>query len=245
MNDKINNNIRKGTILITVDGVRRQDIFNKNLAPYIHKISNNENVNIIKNLTVGNPYKISLPGYHEILCGSVSEQIITNDIIPNKNKTIFEELKLNPIISTCNYKFKGLYNLKRSKLKILNHNSSKKQKQKNNKTIKCYNRGLPKSYYKNCKDDCDVFNIFCYNWKKKKNLNYKVKCGHLGFLGSDAWAHENNIKNYYKSISYYDGVIKYVWNNLRPENIIMVTDHGRGYNKNICCHYNKIKGSEK
>ena len=240
----MDNKIRKGTILITLDGVRREDIFNKNLAPYIHSILNKDYVKTIKNLTVSNPYKISLPGYHEILCGHVSNQIISNDRIPNNSKTIFEELNLNPIISACLEKFKGLYNTKRSKFKILqNINKTKKNRKKYTKTVKCYKLDMPRKYTKFCKDDCNIVEIFSYYWKKNKQIN-KAKCGHLGLIGSDIWAHKNNIKKYYLSIKFYDKVIKYIWTKLSPENIIITTDHGRGKKENICCHDNTIPGSE-
>jgi hypothetical protein len=240
---------RKGVILITIDGVRRKEIYNKNIAPYINSIINKNYVKNINNMLVANKYKISYPGYNDILTGIVDKNIKTNNSINNINKTLFEKYNLKPIIVAGWGKFKNIYNTKRSKLKILNFKKNKtfkKQKKeriinnKNNKSkIKCYTAETAKN--KNIiSTDCEIFDMFINNWNKN---NEKIKCGHLAFSDSDEWGHENIYNNYIKCISYYDKIIKYIWKNLYPETIIITTDHGRGHN-NWTNHYNNIKGSE-
>lgn len=236
---------RKGTILITIDGVRRKEIFDKNIAPYLNEISNKNYVKVIDNMTVANRYKISYPGYNDILSGKVNKQIISNHVGNNKFTTFFEDFNLKPTLSLSWCRFKRIYNTRRSKLKILSFNKKSKKINKSfssklNKTVKC-NLKLPpsKSCYKQNTEDCETFEIFCYHWKKNKE---NIKCGHLGFVGSDNWAHNYDFDKYTKYITYYDKCIKYIWNNLYPETIILTTDHSRG-NKYWANHYNNIPGS--
>ena len=139
-------------------------------------------------MKVANSYKISYPGYNDILTGVIDKNIISNKPINNRNKTIFEKYKLKPTI-VCGWKrFKNIYNLNRSKLKILNFTKKNKFNIKN-KTIKCYTKNKVKN-----KDiitnDCDLLKIFVNKWKKNNN---KIKCGHIAFSESDEW--NNNYKN--------------------------------------------------
>lgn len=233
-------NKNNGTILITLDGVRRKEIFNSNIAPFINSLINKDYVNVIKNMQVANSYKISYPGYNDILTGNIDKNIKTNKPINNKNKTIFEKYNLKPTI-VCGWKtFQNIYNINRSKLKILNFNKNTRKIKNNtkNKTIKCHTINKVKNK-KIITHDCELFKIFITNWKKNNN---KIKCGHIAFSETDEWGHENKYQNYINSIKYYDKYIKYIWKKLFPETLIITTDHGRG-NKNWTNHYNNIPGS--
>jgi len=240
---------RSGTILITMDGVRRKEIFDKNIVPYLNNVADKNYVKVIKNMTVANSYKISYPGYNDILTGKVNKQIISNHVGNNKFKTFFEKYNLKPTIAVSWCRFKRIYNTKRSKLKLLTFNKktkkiNKKFSKKLNKTVKCNDLKLPKQNAvcnKSNSEDCKTFEIFCYHWNKNKE---KIKCGHLGFVASDNWGHQKNFDKYIEFIKYYDKCIKYIWKKLLPETLIITTDHGRG-NKNYWgSHYHNIKGSD-
>ena len=241
-NNKTKKITRNGVILITIDGVRRKEIYDKKIAPYLNKIKNKSYVKNINNMKVANKYKISYPGYNDMLTGIVNKNIKTNKSINNYNKTIFEKYNLKPTMVCGWKKFKNIYNINRSKLKILNfrNNTKKYRKLLKNKSIKCYTKTKVKNN-NIISSDCELFKIFIYNWK---NNNEKIKCGHIAFSESDERGHENNFNNYINSIKYYDKVINYIWNKLYPETVIVTTDHGRG-NKNWNNHYNNIKGSDK
>lgn len=197
-------------------------------------------------LTVANKYKISYPGYNDILTGKVNPNIKSNKSVNNSQKTFFEKYNLKPTLSFGWVRFKQIYNISRSHLNIpsLSILSRKKYKQHKYNSPKklpiCSNVGLPKSIYKNI-DDCLTFEMFLNSWFKNNN---SPKCGHLGFLASDEWAHRGDWYKYIKSISYYDECINYLWKKTNPETIIITTDHGRGdkYWKN---HYNNLPRSER
>lgn len=230
-----------GTILVTLDGIRRKDIFNKNNAYFLNSISNNTYVKVIDNMNVANGYKISYPGYNDILTGKVNKNIKTNNPIYNDHITFFEYYNLKPVLSVSWCRFKHIYNTIRSKLKILNKTNKTNKTNKNTKynNINCVDYNLDN---KKCilTDDCKTFKIFCYYWKKNKE---KIKCGHLGFVGSDEAGHDKLFNIYIDYIKYYDKCIEYIWKHLLPETLIITTDHGRG-NKKWDNHYNNIKGSD-
>ena len=50
---------RSGTILITFDGVRRKEVFNKKILPYMNSIKDKEYVYVVDNMVVANKYKKS------------------------------------------------------------------------------------------------------------------------------------------------------------------------------------------
>ena len=79
-NNKTKKITRNGVILITIDGVRRKEIYDKKIAPYLNKIKNKSYVKNINNMKVANKYKISYPGYNDMLTGIVNKNIKTNKI---------------------------------------------------------------------------------------------------------------------------------------------------------------------
>ena len=224
--------------------MRNQEIFNIKIAKFLNTQIKNKQISICKRrILVSNKFKISHPGYNDIITGQTDKNIISNNLTDNKNKSFFEEYNLKPILSPGWTKFKEIYNIKRNKFKIHNFNKFSLRKynsnKKTNKNKKCLNLGSPKSNYKNT-SDCLTFEIFCYFWK---NNHFRPKCGHLAFSESDEWAHNNNFENYIATINFYDQCIEYIWTYLNPETIIITTDHGRG-DKYWKSHYNNIKGSE-
>ena len=87
--------ITNGTILVVFIGIRPQEIFNSKITPKIHSIlKKNYNSIIFNHLTVANKYKISYPGYNDILTGQVNPIIKNNCNLKNPNKTFFEKYKL-------------------------------------------------------------------------------------------------------------------------------------------------------
>lgn len=231
-----------GTLLITLDGIRRKEIFNKNIALFLNNIISKPYCIKINNMVVANNYKISYPGFNDILTGKVNKKIKSNKKIKNNFKTFFEINNLKPTLALSWRRFEEIYNIKRSKLKIANLKKTKKNKNiKLNKTIKCpndykINKNNEKYIITN---DCNTFDIFCKSWKKNKETK---KCGHLGFVDADNVAHDKNFELYIEFIKYYDKCIEYIWKNLFPETLIITTDHGRG-NKYWANHYNNLPGS--
>ena len=228
-----------GTILITIDGVRRKEIFNSNIAPFLNSIINKKYSKKIDNMVVANKYKVSSPGYNDIITGKVNPEITNNKINYNKFTNFFEDFNLKPTLALAWNKFKKIYNTKRNKFTILNYKNKTQKINNKIRKIKCPNKYKFNNKYCNYNYECYTFQTFCYYWKKNKE---KIKCGHLGFKCSDSVAHENKFQEYIKYISFYDECIKYIWRELLPQTIIIVTDHGRG-NKNWNDHYYTIPGS--
>ena len=100
---------RSGTILITFDGVRRKEVFNKKILPYMNSIKDKEYVYVVDNMVVANKYKKSYPGYNDILTGKVDHTITSNQHGYNKNITFFEKYNLKPILALAWKKFKFIY----------------------------------------------------------------------------------------------------------------------------------------
>lgn len=117
-----------GTLLITLDGIRRKEIFNKNIAPFLNNIINKPYCIKINNMVVANNYKISYPGFNDILTGKVNKKIKSNKKIKNNFKTFFEINNLKPTLALSWRRFEEIYNIKRSKLKIANLKKTKKIK---------------------------------------------------------------------------------------------------------------------
>jgi hypothetical protein len=111
-------------VLITIDGIRRKDIFN-GLDPYILNMIGDNNIKkkcierfsngnitpfinskqlskrklIEKNVKIKNGVYVSYPGYNELLTGRVNKKIKDNDYLQNNTMTFMEKAIRKKIIS--------------------------------------------------------------------------------------------------------------------------------------------------
>lgn len=258
---------RHGTILITLDGVRRTEIegniddiivwcskqykqeklkrFTTNSAiPFIQSCLRNNIAMYIRDVTLENPYGISYPGYNEMLTGSVDPKINTNDTIDNPNQTFFETLDIpkDIIISTSWVQFRKILNVKRSGLYPLFMISSNELQPfiPNGYEYTVLPHIDSNSMYRS-EHDSITYARFKEEWLKRDiNPRYSF----LSLDGTDHWAHTDDYYQYLNHIYLVDQIIQDIWYNLRPKNIVITTDHGRGHHVYDWQHHGKVKGSE-
>ena len=261
------NSKRHGTILITLDGVRRTEIEGNiddiifscskqykqekikrfktsSVVPFIQSCLRNNIARYFRDVTLENLYGSSYPGYNEMLTGKVDPKINTNDYIDNPNLTFFENLNIpkDIIISTSWSQFRKILNVKRSGLYPLFMISSNELQPFIPKgyeyTLLPTNDGNP--IYKS-EHDSITYARFKEEWLKRDK---KPRYSFLSFDATDNWAHNNDYYQYLNHIYLVDQIIKDIWFHLRPKNIVITTDHGRGHNVYDWQHHGKVLGSK-
>lgn len=250
--------MKNKVILVTLDGVRYQDLKRK-----INNISIFQDIislgTIYKNVLVKNPVKLSNPGYNEILTGNIDLNLVTNLPIKNINKTLPEKLVENKIldtkdilISTIWSNFIDIYNVEKSGLNVITWNKNKEKKNTKLKDIKVILKNykfkpLPKNENEKILHDLKVYKIF----KKKILEGGKYRFLHLALGLTDKYAHKGNYQEYLNHILLdKDCILDLICtlkNNFfyQKTYIIITTDHGRGKDKKWTDHFHLIKGSEK
>ena len=186
----------KSVVLITIDGVRIQDllkldqyinksIINKgkiwpsyrNAAPLLS--SENNSHFIMKPIKVLNKAKISYPGYSEILTGKINPNLLSNEYGPNPVKTFLEEKKNKGgdiLVSAKWDAFKDIYNSKRSGIQPL---IAIRTHSKNNKKSK---NELQEWFYERVKDYAPEFDVsFVKNPKWDRSELHDVEVYYILF----------------------------------------------------------------
>jgi hypothetical protein len=207
---------RKGVILLTMDGVRMSDMTDTWMMRCAERR---------QPVSVENEETWSYAGYHEILCGFNDTKIVDNSPIVNENATAFDDVLRSLLVCASWNVFKFIYG---EKIYIPSlhevHETS---------TI----MGLPERASSKDSTDENAFAAFCNHW-----LSGGYEYGHLALGASDEHAHDGNFDMYKKSLLVYDVWAQKVWNELRPEYMIVTTDHGRG-NNDFRNHGSEFPGS--
>lgn len=201
-------------------------------------------------VNVSNIYKISYPGYNEMLTGYPDPVFIPNVPIRNRNTSILEYLNDMPaytgkvaVFSSWNI-FAAILNKKKNKFPI-------------------------NSGYEPLPDDStintDMINEFQERVIHKKNTRYdlltylsareyieknKPRVAMIGFGETDEFAHSKRYDLYLQQASNIDKMIAELWYYVQTDpfyknntTFIITTDHGRGVNANWFKHGILTKGS--
>jgi hypothetical protein len=270
------------TFLITLDGVRRKDIldgpdlklldsqnskshffshFSKSASqnlPFIHHtlIAKGK---LYQNLYIKNKYKISYPGYNDLITGNSSSQIKTNEhpVNPHYNylELLCQKKKVRPekvSISTSWFKFIDIFNCPRNKFKIINWPTHTKKKKVFQKDIV----KLPRYKYKALPRRKDVSEIhhdlLVYSLLLKNIKNESPDFIFLNLGLTDYYGHKNNYYEYWNHLVLADSALENLVketqkiDKYRDNSVYFITtDHGRGNEPDTFAeHSGDVSGSE-
>lgn len=234
-------NLRNGApkiVLITIDGVRWQDIFDQHsgvgsfrptsreLVPNLYKHFVDEGMAIGRDsqILVSGPAHISQPGYLEIMRGYSTFDCFTNMCPPNTQRTLINEFANN---STVIAGWETIGKIFDNSLAIVNVGRT-------NKNIQWQQLNIPDPV-----EVIDNFSDSSYRedrYTTETALAYLNKIGQPQFLwislgDTDEWAHRNNILFYWSSLNAADKFIGEIMNIMSANTVFIVCpDHGRSDN---------------
>lgn len=279
----------KNVFIVTIDGLRWQEIFRGTDSLLIHDINYTEDTMLTKELyweeteelrrkrlmpffwntiakkgniygnrnfdnqvNVENLYKISYPGYNEILSGNPDIQIFSNRSRWNRNPNILEQLnekepyKGHVVAFTSWELFPYILNTKRNQLPLsCGYNKSQTGSFNDNYRISSFQKMISN-------DKCTREDVLTFIEAKDYIIKNHPKVVLLGFGETDEAAHDKKYDEYLSHIAMIDKLISELWYFIQTDpnyknntSIIITTDHGRG-NKTKTWHKHNMftKGSE-
>jgi hypothetical protein len=179
---------------------------------------------------VANPYRISYPGYHDLLSGFVSPDLRSNDKVPNADLTVLEWLNQRPrfhggvAVFASWDDFPFIYAVGRSALPVdvgLGRDRST--------LLDRLRQDVPPPW------TASVYDAFTVEAALRHLDGHDVRVLHLALGDTDEWAHAGRYDRYLESIHQADGWMRELWDRLQGSpafrgrtSLIVTTDHGRG-----------------
>lgn len=268
-------------ILVTIDGVRWQEIFQgadlrlieekKESAGAVKKAWWRESVEerrvllapflwgtiardgqLMGNVDVGSPvivtnrYKISYPGYHELLSGFASDTIASNSKIPNPSPTVLEWLHGRPgfresVAAYCAWDvFPSILNRERCGFPIDAGEPSPTPS-----LLRRLSAEVPPPW------EGSVYDAFVFHAGLEHLREKKPRVFYFAFGDTDEWAHQGSYPDYLESLNRTDGWLRELWATIQsiPEyrgttSLLVTVDHGRGDSPGEWrSHNNKVNGA--
>ncbi|MEX6690919.1 alkaline phosphatase family protein [Danxiaibacter flavus] len=192
------------------------------------------NRNVGSNVNVANPYKISYPGYNEMLTGCVDTGISKNDKIPNPNVTILEYINkqnkfADKVAAFATWdRFPYILNEDRSGIYINADDDTLSLSSSTAAMYNSINKITPRPL--GCRPD-----LITYLYAKEYMKQKKPKVLLISFLETDYAAHNGMYDLYITSAHAEDAMIADLWNTLQQmreykdkTTLIITCDHGRG-----------------
>ena len=241
-------------VLVTLDGVRWQEVFRgddpalggqagsssgeerrRGLMPFLWGTLARQgqifgNADRGSRVTVANPFRISYPGYHELLCGFSSPVIRSNLRLPNPDVTVLEWLNRRPGFtgSVAAYTswdaFAAILNPARSGLPVDVGTTPARPTQFQRL------RAEARPPWKDSVYDAFVFHAAMEYLEKNEPRVLYIALG-----DTDEWAHAGNYERYLDAIRRSDRWLAELWEKLStaprlqgPHLLVITTDHGRG-----------------
>lgn len=183
---------------------------------------------------VANPYKISYPGYNEILTGFPDPDLKVNDKVPNKNITVLEYLNkqqgfAGKVAAFATWdRFPFILNEGRSGIYVNADDDTLSWKSTNALSLNTLNRISPRPL--GCRPD-----LITYLYAKQYLLDNHPRVLLLSFLETDYAAHNGMYDLYVTSAHAEDAMISDLWATLqsipqyRNKTTLLITcDHGSG-----------------
>jgi hypothetical protein len=204
------------------------------------------NVEVGSQVLVTNRFKISYPGYHELLSGFPSETIDSNSKVPNPDVTVFEWLQRRPgfrdsVAAFCSWDvFPSILNRPRCGF-----------------PIDIGEPGPTPSLLHRLSSEIDtpwhgsVYDAFVFHAGMEYLRAKKPRVFYFAFGDTDEWAHMGAYDKYLDSLNRSDGWLRELWSQLQsmPEyrgktSLIVTCDHGRGDSPaEWRSHNNKVNGA--
>lgn len=266
-------------ILVTIDGVRWQEIFNgadlklieekketaaatkkafwresveerrKALAPFLWETVGREgqllgDVHSGSPVLVTNRYKISYPGYHELLSGFASDTISSNSKVPNPSPTVLEWLHRRPgfqglVAAYCSWDvFPAILNRERCGFPVVAGEPSPT-------LLGRLSAEVSPPW------DGSVYDAFVFHAGLQYLQEKKPRVFYFAFGDPDEHAHRGSYDDYLEAIQRIDHWLRELWNTVQsiPEyrgktSLLVTSDHGRGDNAaEWRSHNNKVNGA--
>jgi hypothetical protein len=204
------------------------------------------NVDLGSQILVTNRYRISYPGYHELLSGFASETIQTNSKIPNPDVTVLEWLEHRPgfrgsVAAFCSWDlFPSILNRERCGFPIDIGESPPP-----GSLLGRLAGELPPPWHGSIYDAFVFHAALDYLRQKRPRVLY------VAFGDTDEWAHAGWYDHYLEAIHREDGWLAELWRTLQSmpdysgQTTLLVTcDHGRGDNPGEWRSHNmKVNGA--
>lgn len=205
------------------------------------------NFNRGSQVLVGNKFKISYPGYHELLSGFPSDTIDSNAKVPNPDPTVLEWLHGRPgfngsVAAFCSWDvFPAILNRQRCGFPIDIGEPDPKRPtvvQRLASDVTTPWRGA-------------VYDAFVYHAGMEHLRQAKPRVLYLALGDTDEWAHTGAYEHYLESLQRADRWLQELWETLQsmPEyagntSLIVTCDHGRGDNPaEWRSHNSKVNGA--
>jgi hypothetical protein len=182
-------------------------------------------------VTVANAFRVSYPGYHELLCGFASPFIRDNLRIPNPNLTVLEWLNRRPGFEgrvaayTSWDAFGAILNRWRSGL-VVDAGTALPPRPTLIERLRA--EALPP-----WKDS--VFDAFVFHAAMQYLQAQQPRVLYIALGDTDEWAHAGNYRRYLDSVRRSDRWLRELWETLSREDgyrgrtsLLVTTDHGRG-----------------
>ena len=183
-------------------------------------------VDVGSQILVGNRFRISYPGYHELLCGFPSETIDSNAKVPNPDVTVLEWLHGRPgfrdsVAAFCSWDvFPSILNRERCGFPVNIEGSSTLRRMAEEATPTWHG---------------SIYDTFVYHSALEYVQEKKPRVLYLAFGDTDEWAHAGYYDRYLESIRRADNWLRELWELLQsmPEyagntTLLVTCDHGRG-----------------
>jgi hypothetical protein len=216
------------------DGENRR----KKLMPFFWKVLSRQgqlfgNRAYDNRVDVTNPYRLSYPGYNEILTGKADAAIYSNRKRQNRNTTLLEYLNEQPAYNgnvaafTSWNLFTYILNERRSGVHINCRNDKKAAS-----VFKKSAAALPHFYDKNgnTRNDWTTFTT-----ARDYIMKHQPKMVFISLGGTDEYAHQKKYDAYLQQAQLADTIIAELWNLVQSSSFykgqttfVITTDHGRG-----------------
>jgi len=197
-------------------------------------------------ILVGNKFKISYPGYHELLCGFPSETIDSNRKVPNPDVTVLEWLNRRPgfggsVAAFCSWDvFPSILNRERCGFPVDIGEPGPQPS-----LLQRLSGEFPTPWHGS------VYDAFVFHGGMEYLREKKPRVFYLAFGDTDEWAHLGGYDRYLEAMHRVDGWLRELWESLQamPEyagntSLLITCDHGRGDNPGEWRSHNaKVNGA--
>ncbi len=195
---------------------------------------------------VGNKYRISYPGYHELLSGFPSETIDSNSKVPNPNPTVLEWLNRRPgfegsVAAFCSWDvFPSILNRERCGFPV-----DIGEPLKDASLLRRLAGEVTTPWHGS------IYDAFVFHGGMEYLREKKPRVFYFAFGDTDEWAHSGWYDHYLESMHRVDGWLRELWETLQamPEyagntSLLITCDHGRGDNPGEWRSHNaKVNGA--
>jgi hypothetical protein len=184
-----------------------------------------------------NPYRISYPGYSELLCGYVDEQINSNNHPANPNTTLLEYLNKQPayrnkvaVFGAWNA-FDRIINEERSGIPVVcAYDATGGARPTPREQLL---NDILRDSYRQWGGEC--FDVFTHYAAMEHLKTRKPSVLYIAYGETDEWAHSGKYSSYLNAAKQVDAWINDIWNYVQSDphyknktTLFITTDHGRG-----------------